>query len=432
MKNKSLYEDALHHLTKAAKYIKMDPEPLMRLQHCSSMMEVSVPVRMDNGALEIFTGYRVHHNHVRGPTKGGIRFHPKVHLDEIKALAFWMTIKCAVMGLPYGGAKGGIIVDAKKLSHLEIERLSRSYISQIADFIGPQTDILAPDVYTNAMVMGWMMDEYSKIKRVYSPGVVTGKPIGLGGSLGREAATGRGIYYCIKELEKKRGWDPTKISIAVQGFGNVGKNIALLLHQDGYKIVAVSDSKGGIYHENGFDIASLVQAKNETQKVEGVYCEGTVCELIDGVKHITNEQLLALDVDILIPAALESVINISNVNDIKTLIIVEGANGPITSEAAEILSGKEVIIIPDILANAGGVTVSYFEWVQNRTGVYWSEQEINEKLQKIMVEEFNHIYDLMIHKKITMRIAAYVHALGRLDAAMTEQGTQSYFGHKTE
>ncbi len=299
---KSIFNDAVKHLDVAAKYAAIDPEALERLKFPRTTLEVSIPVRMDDGTLKVFTGYRVRHDSTRGPTKGGIRFHPNVSLDEVKALAFWMTFKCAVVGIPYGGAKGGIIVDPKTLSKLEIERLSRGYIEMTADFIGPDTDIPAPDVYTNSMIMGWMMDEYSKIKRQHTPAVITGKPIPLGGSLGREDATGRGAYYCIKELEKVREWNPKEMTVAVQGFGNAGQHVAALLHKDGYNIVAVSDSQGGVYRKEGFDIPSLIHAKNETKRVKAVYCENTVCEEVEA-KHITNEELLELDVDILIPAA---------------------------------------------------------------------------------------------------------------------------------
>src|SRR3990167_3602037 len=276
----SLFEDALSQLDQAAQFSHADPETIERLKYPQSVLIVSIPVRMDNGALKIFTGYRVRHNDSRGPTKGGIRYHPDVTLDEVKALAFWMTLKCAVMGLPYGGAKGGITVDPKHLSRLELERLSRGYIEQVANFIGPHTDIPAPDVYTNPMIMGWMMDEYSKIVRSHNPGVITGKPIELGGSLGRDDATGRGGYYCIKELERHRQWNPKEIRVAIQGFGNAGQHVAQLLHRDGYKIVAVSDSGGGIYRQEGFDVPSLIRMKKETKRVQAVYCEGSVCEMI--------------------------------------------------------------------------------------------------------------------------------------------------------
>jgi len=381
---------------------------------------------MDDGSLKVFTGYRVRHDDTRGPTKGGIRYHPNVSLDEVKALAFWMTFKCAVVGVPFGGAKGGIIVDPKSLSRLEVERLSRAYVEQIVTFIGPDKDIPAPDVYTNEMIMGWMMDEYSKIMHKHTPGVFTGKPVALGGSLGRNDATGRGAYYCIKELEKKNNWDPEKITVAVQGFGNAGQHVVNLLHSDGYRIVAVSDSKGAIYSEEGFDVPSLIRMKHESQQVKAVYCEGAVCEIVPATQ-LTNEELLQLDVDILIPAALENVIHADNASNIKAKVIVEAANGPVTSEADEVLIKNNILIIPDILANAGGVTVSYFEWVQNRAGFYWQESEVHERLQEIMTREFSNVYDIMLEKKIDMRTAAYVHALGRLGKAISDQGTHSYF-----
>ena len=302
-----------------------------------AVLQVSIPVRMDDGSLRVFKGYRVRHNNHRGPTKGGIRYHPNVSLDEVKALAFWMTCKCAVVGIPYGGAKGGIIVDPRELSHMELERLSRGFIEEAANFIGPDVDIPAPDVYTNARIMGWMMDEYSKIKRQYSPAVITGKPIPLGGSLGRDDATGRGAYYCIKELEKKKHWKPSDITVAVQGFGNAGQHVAKLLHADGYRIVAVSDSKGGIYKPEGFDVPSLIQFKNESRKLKAVYCDGSLCEAIDA-DTITNEELLELDVDVLIPAALENQITENNVNNIMAKTIVEVANGPTTSAADKVLA----------------------------------------------------------------------------------------------
>lgn len=424
--SQNLFDDAISHLDQAAEIIEVDPETIERLKHTQSILEVAIPVRMNDGSLEIFRGYRVRHNDSRGPTKGGIRFHPKVNIDEIKALAFWMTLKCAVVGIPFGGAKGGVVVDPKKLSRLEVERLSRGFIEQIADFIGPHTDIPAPDVYTNDMIMGWMMDEYSKIKRSYTPGVITGKPIGLGGSLGRHDATGRGAYYCIKELEKREEWNPNEIRVAVQGFGNAGQHIALLLHNDGYRIVAVSDSKGGIYSNKGFDVPSLMHIKNKSEKVQAVYCEESVCEVVPA-DHISNEELLTLDVDLLIPAALENVIRLDNVDAIKAPFILEVANGPISSKADLVLAEKNIMVIPDILANAGGVTVSYFEWVQNKNGFYWSLEEVQDRLKNIMVREFNYIYDLTLSKKISMRIAAYAHALNRLSMTMAAQGTQSYF-----
>ena len=421
-----IYTEALSRLDKAAAFAKIDQEAVAILKHPNACLEVSIPVRMDDGSLKIFTGYRVHHNDMRGPTKGGIRFHPQVSLDEVKSLAFWMTIKCAVVGIPFGGGKGGVIVDPKELSRMELERLSRGYIQQIADFIGPDIDIPAPDVYTNPMIMGWMMDEYSKIVRKLSPAVITGKPIALGGSKGRDDATARGGYYCIKELEIKRQWDPKNIRVAVQGFGNAGQFIADMLHKDGYKIVAISDSKGGIYRPQGLDVPSVMQVKNKSSKLQAVYCEGSVCQLVDSTV-ISNEELLELDVDILIPAALENQITKENASHIKASVIVELANGPTTFDADEILHGKDILVLPDILANAGGVTVSYFEWVQNRSGYYWSLAEVHQRLHEIMVREFRAVYSLMETHKTDMRTAAYIHALNRQSEAAVALGTQHFF-----
>lgn len=424
--NATLLADALTHLDEVNQYIDIDPEILQRLRYPQSSLEVSIPVRMDDGSMQVFTGFRVGYNHSRGPTKGGLRYHPGVSLDEVKALAFWMTLKCAVVDIPYGGGKGGICVDPKKFSRLELERLSRGFIAKIADFIGPDTDIPAPDVYTNAMIMGWMMDEYSKIKRRYSPDVITGKPIALGGSLGRDDATGRGAYYCIKELERIRGWDPVSMTVAVQGFGNAGQHVARLLHADGYKIVAVSDSKGGIYSKDGFDVPSLIHYKHTQQRVSAVYCEETVCSAIPA-DQIDNEQLLTLDVDILIPAALENVITEKNAMDIKAPIVVEVANGPVTSRADSLLSERKTLVVPDILANAGGVTVSYYEWVQNKSGYYWTEPEVHQRLQDKMKAAFAEVYQFMQQHQCSMRTAAYAVALMRLSLAISAQGTQKYF-----
>lgn len=422
----SLFLDALSHLDQAAKYINIDPEIIERLKHAQAAIEVSIPVRMDDGSAKVFTGYRVRYNDSRGPTKGGIRFHPQVNKDEVQALAFWMTLKCAIVDIPYGGGKGGVSVDPKKLSRMELERLSRGFIDKVVDFIGPNTDIPAPDVYTNAMIMGWMMDEYSKIKRRYSPDVITGKPLALGGSLGRDDATGRGAYYCIKELEHHKGWDPEKITVAVQGFGNAGQHVAQLLHRDGYKVVAVSDSKGGIYREEGFDIPSLIHAKEQTHQVQAVYCEESVCEAVPA-KQITNEELLLLDVDILIPAALENVITRDNADAVQARVIVEVANGPVMSAADPILANKGVLLVPDVLANAGGVSVSYFEWVQNKAGFYWSLEDVHEKLHAKMRQSFDAVYAFALQHNIDMRKAAYAVALQRIGEAIAAQGTQMYF-----
>ncbi|TWT62286.1 Glu/Leu/Phe/Val family dehydrogenase [Rubinisphaera italica] len=425
-----IFQDALGRLDVAGKYAEIDQETIQRMQHPIQIIQVAIPVRMDDGSLKIFPGYRVRHDATRGPTKGGIRFHPEVNLEEVKALSLWMTCKCAVMDIPYGGAKGGVIVNPKELSPLELERLSRGFIERIADFIGPDTDIPAPDVYTNERIMGWMMNEYSTIVRKHSPDVITGKPIALGGSLGRSAATGRGAYHCVKQLEKKRGWNPKEVTVAVQGFGNAGQSVAELLHADGYRIVAVSDSKGGIYREEGFDVPSLMHAKNESRELKAVYCEGSVCEAVDA-KTISNEELLELDVDILIPAALQDAITEDNAEKISARVIVEVANGPVTIEADAILDRKEdLIIVPDILANAGGVTVSYFEWVQNRAGDYWTEEKVNHRLEENMCKQFEHVYELMEEHRVSMRTAAYVLALNRIGAAVMATGTSAYFSGK--
>jgi glutamate dehydrogenase (NADP+) len=422
----NIYTDALARLDKAFSYANINKEAIEKLKYPKAILQVSVPIRMDNGSLKIFTAYRVHHNDVRGPTKGGIRYHPDLTLDEIKSLAFWMTIKCAIVGIPFGGAKGGIVLDPKSLSPLELQRVSRGYMNAIADFVGPDLDIPAPDVYTNAMIMGWMMEEYSRIVRKHTPAVITGKPIPLGGSMGREDATGRGAYFCIRDLAKKKNWQPANIKVAVQGFGNAGQHIARLLHAEGYKVVAVSDSKGGIYSEEGFDIPSLIHIKNSTKEVKAVYCKSSVCENVNAEK-ISNEELLELDVDILIPAAMENQITAKNAANIKARVIVEVANGPITLDAELALLKNNILIVPDVLANSGGVTVSYFEWVQNKCGYYWTAEEVDKRLDEIMTREFENVYKLMQVHQTDMRTAAYIHALNRHAEAVTAQGTQEYF-----
>ena len=424
--NENIFQSAISRLDEAFVSSGINPEVLEKLKHPKQIVEVAVPVRMDNGTLKIFKGFRVRHNDSRGPTKGGIRFHPQVTRDEVMALALWMTLKCALVGVPFGGGKGGVAVDPKTLSRLELERLSRAYIKRIAGVIGPDIDIPAPDVYTNAMIMGWMMDEYSSIVGQHMPAVITGKPIPLGGSVGREDATGRGAYYCIKELARRQGWEAKNKTVAIQGFGNAGQHIAKLLHQEGFRIVAISDSRGGIYNKQGFDIPFIIRAKQSMQNVTAVYCSGSVCETAD-VERITNEQLLELPVDILIPAALENQITEDNAKQIKAHIIVEVANGPITPEADVILHDKQILTIPDILANAGGVVVSYFEWAQNRAGMYWQESEVHAKLQNIMQTAFSVVYELAQDEGCTLRTAAYIKALREIDKAISAVGTQDYF-----
>jgi glutamate dehydrogenase (NADP+) len=426
MEHADLYESALERLHQIAERADLHDEVLEVLRHPKAALEVAVPVRRDDGSLSVFTGYRVRHNDLRGPTKGGIRYHPQVDLSEVKALALWMTLKCAVVGIPYGGGKGGVTVDPKSLSRLELERLSRSFVDRIADHIGPELDIPAPDVYTNAMVMGWMTDEYAKITRRHEPGVFTGKPIALGGSLGRDDATGRGAYHCIKVLEERNGWDPSTMTVAVQGFGNGGQHIALLLHADGYRVVAVSDSQGGIHRPEGFDVPSIVHAKNESRRLQAVYCEGTVCEMVDA-EQITNDELLELDVDILVPAALENQIHADNAARVRARTVVEVANGPVTPDGDAILDERGIALVPDILANAGGVTVSYFEWVQNRNGFAWTLDEVHHRLAEIMRREATAVYDLADERGFSYREAAYVHALARLADAVHAKGTSDYF-----
>lgn len=424
--SKNIFQEAVKNLDKAFKVAEIDKEAIEKLHYPKAALQVSIPVRMDDGSLKIFTGYRVRYDDTRGPTKGGIRFHPTVTMEEATALAFWMTFKCAVVDIPYGGGKGGVCVNPKELSRMELERLSRGYIEQIADFIGPDRDIPAPDVYTNSMIMGWMMDEYSTIKRQHSPAVITGKPIPLGGSLGRDDATGRGAFYSIVELEKKEGWDPATKTVAVQGFGNAGQSVARLLHDRGYKVVAVSDSKGGIYREQGFDIPSLIKIKNESRELKAVYCEDTVCDAVDA-DHITNDQLLELNVDIMLPSALENVITKENAANIKAKYIFEVANGPISGEADEILFKNGILVVPDILANAGGVVVSYFEWVQNKAGFHWELDEVQQKLETKMIQAFDEVYRMYKEKGVDMRTAAYAVALNRIGEAVSAGGTHQYF-----
>lgn len=421
-----LFSDASQRLDKALKYIAISEDAIERLKFPKASLRVSIPVRMDDGSLKIFQGYRVRYDDTRGPTKGGVRYHPNVSMDEVTSLAFWMTFKCAVMNLPFGGAKGGVTLNPKMLSKLELERLSRGYVDAIADFIGPDVDILAPDVYTNPMIMGWMMDQYSIIQRKLTPAVVTGKPITLGGSLGRDTATATGAFFVIETMMSKFGRLPTETTVAVQGFGNAGAELAELLSKIGYKVVAVSDSQGGIYAKQGLDIPSIRRFKEFIKGVQAVYCDGTVCNVVEH-EVISNTELLTLDVDILIPAAIENQITEQNAKNIQANFIFEVANGPTTSAADKILEERGIYIIPDILVNAGGVTVSYFEWVQNRSGLYWSLTEVNQRLKQKMIEETEHIWKISQELSVSMRTAAYVHALHRLGEAMNAKGTRNYY-----
>ena len=426
--SQSLFSDASQRLDEALAYASISEDAIERLKLPKSSLKVSIPVRMDNGELRIFPGYRVRYDDTRGPTKGGIRYHQDVSIDEVQSLAFWMTFKCAVANLPFGGGKGGITVNPKELSHFELERLSRGYIDAVADFIGPDIDIPAPDVYTNQMIMGWMVDEYSIIKRQITPAVITGKPLTMGGSLGRDTATAMGAFFTIEATWPKLGLNgsPADTTVAVQGFGNAGAIIAELLFNAGYKVVAVSDSKGGVYRREGLDVPSVRQFKESTRTLKAVYCEDTVCSIVEH-ETITNEELLALDVDILAPAALENQITEANAGDIKAKAVYELANGPTTPGADEILRQRDVVVFPDILVNAGGVTVSYFEWVQNRQGLYWTLEEVNQQLKQMMVEETERIWAIAQEQGISPRTAAYVHALNRIGDAVQAKGTKDYF-----
>jgi glutamate dehydrogenase (NADP+) len=422
----NVFEDAVARVERIGAAAGIAPEVINALRQPKAVLTVDLPVRMDDGSTRHFLGFRCRYSDVLGPTKGGIRFHPDVTLEEVQALALWMSIKCAVVGIPYGGAKGGVIVHPKELSRLELERLSRAYMRAMADFIGPMIDIPAPDVYTNARIMGWMANEYETITRSKAPAVITGKPIALGGSLGRDEATGRGAFIVIQEFAKRKGLDPTQTRVALQGFGNAGYHVARLLDDAGYSIVAVSDSKGGIYSETGFNIESLFKNKQETRKLQGVYCEGTVCELVDH-QTISNEELLELDVDLLIPAALEGVITSDNADRIKAPIIAEVANGPIVGEVDQKLKDRGTIVLPDVLTNAGGVTVSYFEWVQNLQGFSWTLEEVRARLYDNLSRAFDDIWTIYDGEGGSIRDAAYTVALRRIAEGIESHGTYAFF-----
>ncbi|MXY14895.1 MAG: Glu/Leu/Phe/Val dehydrogenase, partial [Proteobacteria bacterium] len=370
------FQDAKARLADVFSRIEASDDVDERLAHPKIMLEVNIPLRMDDGRLRVLRGYRVQYNDIRGPTKGGVRFHPQVSADEVTSLAFWMTIKCAVAGLPYGGAKGGVAVDAKSLSRLELERLSRGYIRAIADIIGPTRDIPAPDMYTNATIMGWMADEYYTIVRKNVPGVITGKPVHLGGSLGREAATGQGALFVLDRWVERAGLNPREMRIAVQGFGNAGAHFACLAHQAGYHIVAISDSRGAVYSDAGLDPELLMAQKRTHREIsQMLYCDSSVCES-NIYKVITNQELLELDVDVLALAALENQVTEENVERIQASCLLEVANGPVDSHSDAVLGQRGITVLPDVLVNSGGVTVSYFEWLQNRSGLYWEEAEV--------------------------------------------------------
>lgn len=407
------FENAKKQLDKAAKILRLDDCTYQLLSHPMREFHFHIPIRMDNGSFNVFEAYRVQYNDARGPTKGGIRFHPDETLSTVKALAAWMTWKCAVVDIPLGGAKGGVICDPRKLSEAELERISRGYIDGVFKLIGPEQDIPAPDVYTNSKIMGWMIDEYNKLKGYNAFGMITGKPLSIGGSLGRGDATARGGLFTIREAAKHLKIELKNASVAIQGFGNAGSYAALLLKEVfNSKIVAVSDSKGGIYNEPGLDPQKVFDHKKKTGSVIG----------FPGAKKITNEELLELNVDVLIPAALENQITGKNAKKIKAKIIAELANGPTTPEADELLYKNDVFVIPDFLCNAGGVTVSYFEWVQNITGDYWDLEKVHKKLDHKMTKAFDDVLNEHKKRKIDMRTAAYVVAVQRVAQAMSDRG----------
>ena len=406
------FKIAQEQLDMAAKLLKLDPAVHSVLREPKRVLEVTFPVRMDNGQVKTFKGFRVQYNDARGPCKGGIRFHPQETLDTVKALAAWMTWKTACVGIPLGGGKGGVICNPKEMSRAELERLSRGYIDAIGMIIGPELDIPAPDVYTDPQIMAWMMDEFAKIRGYNAPGVITGKPIPLGGSQGRGDATARGAVYTIREATKKLNIPLKDATVAVQGYGNAGSYAAILLKEMGARVIAVSDSKGGILYEKGLDPQAVLQHKHKTGSVVGYA----------GAKEITNESLLEEQCDILCPAALENVVTGKNAPRVRAKIVAEVANGPTTPEADEILFKNKVFDIPDFLCNAGGVTVSYFEWVQNTYGLYWPVEEIHDRLDKIMTKAFNDVYDMHVKHNVNMRMAAYILAVERVAEAMKLRG----------
>ncbi len=400
----SVFSQVLHQIDTAASLLKIDPALVEIMKQPRRSVIVNLPIQMDDGTFRIFTGYRVQHSIVRGPAKGGIRFHPNVSLDEVQALASWMTWKCAVVNIPFGGAKGGITCDPKKLSKGELERLTRRYTADLLDVFGPDADVPAPDVNTNEQTMAWIMDTYSMHVRHTEAAVVTGKPFAIGGSRGRREATGRGVMLTIREAYKALGKDLKGATAAVIGFGNVGSIAAELLHGMGVKILAVTDVMGGVLNKNGLDINRLI---------EHVAANGSVVGF-PGTTPISNDEAVALNVEILIPAALENMITAENADQVKAKLIAEGANGPTTPEADAILDKKGVVVIPDILCNAGGVTVSYFEWVQNRIGYYWTEDEVNRRLEIAMVAAFNDCYSMAQQYKAPLRVGAFMLGLKRV------------------
>ncbi|MFM1652749.1 Glu/Leu/Phe/Val family dehydrogenase [Brevibacillus sp. B_LB10_24] len=411
-------QESLNLLTSTQTVIK---EALEKLGYQESMYEllkeplrvltVRIPVRMDNGEVKVFTGYRAQHNDAVGPTKGGIRFHPDVTEDEVKALSIWMSLKAGIVDLPYGGGKGGIICDPREMSFRELERLSRGYVRAISQIVGPTKDIPAPDVFTNSQIMAWMLDEYSSIREFDSPGFITGKPIALGGSHGRETATAKGVTICIREALKRRGIALEGARVIVQGFGNAGSYLSKFMHDAGAKVVGISDAYGALYDPNGLDIDYLLDRRDSF---------GTVTKLFTNT--ITNKELLESECDILVPAAIENQITKENAHNIKAQIVCEAANGPTTLEATKILTERGILLVPDVLASSGGVTVSYFEWVQNNQGYYWTEEEIESKLEHVLVKAFENVYSTSQTRRVDMRLAAYMVGVRKMAEASRFRG----------
>lgn len=396
-----LFSNAMTQLNKVAKIKNFDSEVISRLMHPDRDIKVSIPVKMDDGSQKIFEGYRVEYNNNLGPYKGGIRYHPSTDINEVKALAFWMVLKCAVVGIPMGGGKGGITVDPKQLSKGELERLSRGWVQKLSDILGPHKDVPAPDVNTTPEIMAWMADEFGQITGDKSGAVITGKPVDKGGSLGRDTATAQGGFYVFEALKGKLSLDK-KCDVVIQGFGNAGANAAEIWQTAGHNIVAVSDSKGGVYDSNGLDVEKLIQHKMDT---------GSVLNFGFGSSDITNDDLIALECDLLIPAAFENVITESNADTVKAKVILELANGPISSAADESLHSKNITIIPDILANSGGVVVSYFEWVQNLKNEHWTKQQVFEKLQPMMASAAERVYEKSVESNTDLRMGAFILAI---------------------
>ncbi|MDB5623557.1 MAG: glutamate dehydrogenase [Devosia sp.] len=419
MSDDTMLDRALTRLVEAAEHLQIDPDVTEKLKYPRETTKTRLLIRMDDGSRKSFLAWRCRYDDTRGPTKGGIRFHPDSTVEEVETLAFWMTFKCAVMNLPYGGGKGAVRVDPHTLSKSELERLSRAYVQAFANIIGPDRDIPAPDVYTNAMIMGWMSDEYNQITGQVSPAVITGKPIALGGSLGRNDATARGGFYLVRHLAAELGLDKNH-TIAIQGFGNAGQFYASLAASDGNRVVAVSDSAGAIHRPEGLDVEKLIAGKNAGRRVADMAQEL-------GASVIAPDELLSVEADLLVPAALEDMITAQNAGTIKAKVILELANGPVTPDADKILGERGVVILPDILANAGGVTVSYFEWVQNRQGYYWDLEEIHARLLKMMEREGRAVWNIASSRNVSVRSAAYIHALGRLATAIEAHGTQPFF-----